>query len=91
MDKKRTLIVGALIAGALVSLACWAYPMPGPNQETIVTYYSNAARTTEVGVRFIAKGEYCQIHHVDWGTQTAYSRVQILNCPNDPPPPMPWD
>ncbi|WP_226469772.1 hypothetical protein [Luteimonas panaciterrae] len=80
---KKVVALSTFAGGILVSLACWAYPMPGPGQETIVTYYSDAARTNVIGVRNVAKGSQCQIYHLTWGAQSApYSTVEVLDCPN---------
>lgn len=86
---KKVVASSAFAGGILVSLACWAYPMPGPGQETIVTFYSDAARTNVIGVRNVAKGFQCEIYHITWGAQSsAYSRVEVLDCPsgNGEPP-----
>jgi len=79
---KKVVALSTFAGGILVSLACWAYPMPGPGQETIVTYYSDAARTNVIGVKNVARDSQCQIYHVDWGRTSSYSRVEVLNCPN---------
>lgn len=73
----------ALVVGAVYAIAVYAYPMPGPGQEVYVTYYSNAARTTEVGVRAISHDSSCAAWHVTWGTTTAYSRVFTVACPTN--------
>ncbi|WP_242108373.1 hypothetical protein [Luteimonas aquatica] len=76
---KKIVVGGALVAGILVSLAAWAYPMPGPNQETVVTYYSSAARTDVVGVRSFRDGQ-CEIYHLTWGITSSYQTVEVLDC-----------
>ena len=58
-----------------------AYPLPGPGQEVYVTYYSNAAKTSQVGVRAISHDSACGTWHITWGTTSAYSTVSVTNCP----------
>lgn len=88
-NARRNVIAFTLAAAAaLASLAVWAYPMPGPTQETYVVYYADATRTAEVGYKAIAQGAQCGIHHVDWGRTTAYSQVVVSECPGAEPPPI---
>jgi hypothetical protein len=82
MKRSKKLAFAILMAGVTYAVTAYAYPMPGDDEEVYVTYYSNAARTTEVGVRFIGKGANCQIHHITWGSQTSYSRVSVEKCPD---------
>ena len=68
------------MAGLTYAIAAYAYPIYGPNQELYVTYYSNAARTNEVGVRAIGHDDNCSTWHVTWGITTPYSRVSVTDC-----------
>jgi len=77
---KMLLIAGGLLAGAGLAAGLHAYPMPGPGQETYVVYYSNAAKTQEVGVRAISHDSTCSIWHINWGTTSSYSRVFVSQC-----------
>jgi hypothetical protein len=87
---KKIALAGTLGAGVLVSLAAWAYPMPGYNQETVATFYSDAARTNVIGVRGVAHDSACDTWHINWGAQSGpYQTVEVLQCPDtngDPPP-----
>jgi len=67
--------VGSVFAGAI-----HAYPAPGPNQETYVTYYSDAARTRVIGVRAIAHDSACAPYHITWGSTSSYSTVSVATC-----------
>jgi hypothetical protein len=78
---KKLAVVGALVVGAAYAIAAYAYPAPGPGQEVFVTYYSNSARTNEVGVRAISHDSSCDSWHVNWGVTTQYSRVIVTACP----------
>jgi len=80
---RRTKLVSALAAFAAASLfatVLYAYPEPGAGQETYVTYFSDASRTTVVGVRSVARGGTCTIYHTTWGTTSSYSTVTVANC-----------
>jgi hypothetical protein len=77
---KKAATWGALAAALTYAIAAYAYPMYGPNQELYVTYYSNAARTNEVGVRAIGHDDNCSTWHVTWGITTPYSRVSVTDC-----------
>jgi hypothetical protein len=82
-NMRRIKLISALAAFAVASLfavALHAYPAPGPGQETYVTYYSDASRTTVVGVRTISRSNTCTIYHVSWGNTSSYSRVTVGNC-----------
>lgn len=83
MNMRRTKVVSALAAFAVASLfatALYAYPEPGPDQETYVTYYSDASRTTVIGVHAVAHGSDCEIYHISWGSTSAYSLVTVGDC-----------
>lgn len=77
---KILLATGLLLAGAGVVAGLHAYPAPGPGQETYVVYYSDAARTQEVGTRAIAHDSTCSVWHITWGRTTSYSRVFVSRC-----------
>ncbi len=80
---RKIKVVSALAAFAvafLFAVALHAYPAPGPGQETYVTYFSDASRTTVVGVRSISRSTTCGIYHIDWGSKTSYSTVTVGNC-----------
>ena len=80
---RRIKVISALAAFAVASLfatVLHAYPDPGAGQETYVTYYSDASRTTVVGVRSVGRGSSCTIHHTSWGSTSSYSTVTVASC-----------
>jgi hypothetical protein len=77
---KLVTVLAAFATGILFTANLQAYPAPGPGQETYVTYYSNAAHTSEVGVRAISHDSSCSIYHISWGVTSAYSTVTVANC-----------
>lgn len=79
---KRLASSGVLLAGLAYALTAHAYPMPGYLEEVYVTYYSDASRTVEVGVRAVAHDSACAAWHISWGSQTSYSRVSVVSCPS---------
>lgn len=82
MGKWKRLASGSvLLAGLSYALTAHAYPMPGYLEEVYVTYYSDAARTVEVGVRAISHDAACAAWHATWGSQTPYTRVSVVPCP----------
>ena len=77
---KKAAAWSALAASLTYAIAAYAYPLYGPNQEVYVTYYSEAARINEVGVRAIGHDYTCSTWHVTWGRTTPYSRVSVTDC-----------
>ena len=79
MNKSSKRFAFALAAAAFVApLNLSALPYPQPGQEMVVTYYSNAAKTTVVGVRSYHSG--CDIYHNSWGTTSQYSSIAYYGC-----------
>lgn len=72
--------VGAVLAvagGTLVGAGpAQAIPMPGPNQSITYHYFSNASKTTQVGMWVYG---YC-LEDFQWGQRTAYFTIVTTTC-----------
>jgi hypothetical protein len=80
MKKNIISALAVFVVGSIFVGAVHAYPQPGPNQETYVTYYSDAAHTRVIGVRAIAHDSACAPYHITWGSTSSYSTVTVERC-----------
>ncbi len=77
---KAWAVCSLLSAGAGYAVSVFALPAPGPGQEVYSVYYSDASRTTEVGVRAHYHDYICDSWHIDWGVTSQYRRVVTAGC-----------
>ena len=79
---KLVSVLAAFTVAAVFATALHANPQPGPGEETYMTFYSDAAHTTVVGVTLIGTTSPCGIHHVTWGTTSPYHTATVEKCDN---------
>ncbi|MBD8874320.1 DUF6289 family protein [Rhodanobacter sp. DHB23] len=83
MKIDRTFIAG-LLGVSVMSVS--AVALAAPSEQIIITYYSSAAKTVQVGQEAI----YCTGANVRSGTTTAYFTEQVTKCFPYNPNPYPY-
>ena len=76
----RTGIAAVVVAGAIIAgggLQAQARPMILINSEIVITYYSNAQHSAEVGQRYIGG---CSLGYLDWGKTSSYTTSSGFTC-----------
>jgi hypothetical protein len=76
----RTGIAAVVLAGATIAgggLQAQARPMILINSEIVITYYSNAQHSAEVGQRYIGG---CSLGYLDWGKTSSYTTSSGFTC-----------